>query len=128
MSGWDAYINALKGDGSVITGAAIFGQSEPPALWAASSATFISGEEVATLQKGIKDTSAVQGSGFKIGGEKYMTLHSEAGANLRGKKGEFAAAGAFSKKAIVIAVGKASPQEVSNAAEKMAADLASKGF
>ena len=30
MSGWDAYINALRGDGSVINGAAIYGQVTTP--------------------------------------------------------------------------------------------------
>jgi len=28
MSGWDAYVNALRGDGSVINGAAIYGQGD----------------------------------------------------------------------------------------------------
>jgi len=57
-----------------------------------------------------------------------MKINSEFGKVIRGKKGDQAAAAAFSKRAIVIARGKASPQEVSLAVEKMAADLASKNF
>lgn len=57
-----------------------------------------------------------------------MKLNSELGSVIRGKQGENAASAAFSKKAIIIGTGKGSPQEISNAVEKMAADLASKGF
>ena len=67
-------------------------------------------------------------SGFYINGVKFMKLNSEVGAVIRGKQGENAASAAFSKKAIIIGTGKGSPQEISNAVEKMAADLASKGF
>jgi hypothetical protein len=67
-------------------------------------------------------------SGFYINGVKYMKLNSELGSVIRGKQGENAAAAAFSKKAVIIGTGKGSPQEISNAVEKMAADLASKGF
>jgi hypothetical protein len=67
-------------------------------------------------------------SGFYINGVKFMKLNSELGAVIRGKQGENAASAAFSKKAIIIGTGKGSPQEISNAVEKMAADLASKGF
>ncbi len=131
MSGWDAYINALRGDGSVITGAAIYGQGKPPALWAASSTTFIKAEEAAGLANALSDQKAfdsLPANGFHVGGVKFMAIHSEAGKVIRGKKGEQAAAAALSKKAIVFAVGKGSPQDVSSAVEKMAADLASKGF
>jgi len=131
MSGWDAYINALRGDGSVINGAAIYGQGATPALWAASSSTFLKPEEIAAISKGITDQAtfdAQAAGGFQVGGEKYMKINSEFGKVIRGKKGEQAAAAAFSKRAIVVARGKASPQEVSLAVEKMAADLASKGF
>jgi len=131
MSGWDAYVNALRGDGSVINGAAIYGQGDKPALWASSSSSFIKPEEIAAISKGISDqaTFDTQSSGgFSVGGEKYMKINSEFGKVIRGKKGDQAAAAAFSKRAIVIARGKASPQEVSLAVEKMAADLASKNF
>lgn len=67
-------------------------------------------------------------SGFYINGVKFMKLNSELGAVIRGKQGENAASAAFSKQAIIIGTGKGSPQEISNAVEKMAADLASKGF
>lgn len=63
-----------------------------------------------------------------VGGEKYMKINSEFGKVIRGKKGDQAAAAALSKKTIVVARGKASPQEVSLAVEKMAADLSNKGF
>jgi len=131
MSGWDAYINALKGDGKVITGAAIYGQGAAPALWAASSASFIQAAEVKALADGLSQQSAfdgMSGTGFKVGGTKYMKLNSELNKVIRGKAGEMAASAAFSKKAIVIATGKGSPQEISAAVEKMAGDLASKGF
>jgi len=135
MSGWDAYINALKGDGKVITGAAIYGQpasaGAAPGLWAASSAAFIQGAEVSALASGLVQQSAfdtMSGTGFKIAGVKYMKLNSEINKVIRGKQGENAASAALSKKAIVIATGKGSPQEISAAVEKMAADLASKGF
>lgn len=131
MSGWDAYINALRGDGKVITGAAIYGQGATPGLWAASSASFIQPAEVAILAKGLANQATfdqLSGTGFKIANVKYMKLNSELNKVIRGKAGENSAAIALSKKAIVIAVGKASPQEVSNAVEKMAADLAGKGF
>jgi len=131
MSGWDAYINALRGDGKVITGAAIYGQGATPGLWAASSATFIQADEIKTLSTGLSSQSAfdnLSGTGFKIGGVKYMKLNSELNKVIRGKQGENAASAALSKKAIVVAVGKGSPQEISNAVEKMAADLAGKGF
>jgi len=131
MSGWDAYIAALLGDKSVMTGGAIYGQDAAPALWASSSASFIKPEEVAALYKGIKnqaDFDAMSGTGFYVNGVKFMKLNSEVGSVVRGKQGENAAAAAFSKKAIIIGTGKGSPQEISNAVEKMAADLASKGF
>lgn len=67
-------------------------------------------------------------SGFYVNGVKFMKLNSEVGAVIRGKQGENAAAAAFSKKAVIIGTGKGSPQEISNAVEKMAADLAAKGF
>jgi hypothetical protein len=57
-----------------------------------------------------------------------MKLNSELGSVIRGKQGSTAAAIAFSKKALIIGTGNGSPQEISNAVEKMAADLASKGF
>jgi len=131
MSGWDAYINALRGDGSLINGAAIYGQGEKPALWAASSSTFIQPAEIAAISKGLTDQATYDqqaGSGFLVGGEKYMKINSEFGKVIRGKKGDLAVAAVFSKRAIVIARGKGSPPEVSLAVEKMAADLASKGF
>ena len=131
MSGWDAYINALRGDGSVINGAAIYGQAATPALWAASSNSFLKPEEITAIYKGISDQAtfdAQAASGFQVGGEKYMKINSEVGKVIRGKKGDQAVAAAFSKRAIVVARGKASPQEISAAVEKMAADLAGKGF
>jgi len=131
MSGWDAYINALRGDGSVINGAAIYGQGAAPALWAASSASFVKPEEIAAISKGLTDQGtydAQAASGFTVGGEKYMRINSEFGKVIRGKKGDQAVAVALSKRAIVIARGKASPPEVSLAVEKMAGDLAGKGF
>jgi len=101
MSGWDAYINALKGDGKVITGAAIYGQGAAPALWAASSASFIAAPEVAALSQGLTNQSAfdgMSGTGFKIGGTKYMKLNSELNKVIRGKAGENASSAAMSKK------------------------------
>jgi len=130
MSGWDAYVKVLIGSGSV-QGAAIYGQGKPPGLWAASSSTFIKPEEVAALSTGLSDQKAfdaLSASGFYIGGVKFMKLNSELGSVIRGKAGENAAAVAFSKKALIVGVGKATPQDVSNAVEKMAADLSSKGF
>jgi len=114
-----------------MTGGAIYGQSEPAGLWAASSATFIKQEEVDKLYKGIKNQSdfdGMSGTGFYVNGVKFMKLNSELGAVIRGKQGENAAAAAFSKKAMIIGTGKGSPQEISANVEKMAADLASKGF
>jgi len=131
MSGWDAYINALRGDGKVITGAAIYGQGATPALWAASSSSFIQPAEITALSGALTNQGAfdgMSGTGFKIGGVKFMKLNSELNKVIRGKQGENAAAAAMSKKAIVVAIGKGSPQEISNAVEKMANDLASKGF
>jgi hypothetical protein len=131
MSGWDAYINALKGDGKVITGAAIYGQGAAPALWAASSSGFIQAPEIATLSSSLTNQTAfdnLSGTGFKVGGVKFMKINSELNKVIRGKQGENAAAAALSKKAIVVATGKGSPQEISAAVEKMANDLASKGF
>ena len=66
--------------------------------------------------------------GFYINGVKYMKLNSELGSVIRGKQGENAACAAFSKQAIIIATGNGSPQVVSAAVERMAADLASKSF
>jgi len=131
MSGWDAYINALRGDGKVITGAAIYGQGAAPALWAASSASFIQGPEISALSRGLTNETEfnnMSGTGFKVGGVKYMKINSELNKVIRGKQGENAAAAALSKKAIVVATGKGSPQEISSAVEKMANDLAGKGF
>lgn len=131
MSGWDAYINALKGDGKVITGAAIYGQGATPALWAASSSSFIAPAEILALHNGLTketDFNNLSGTGFKVGGVKYMKINSELNKVIRGKQGENAAAAALSKKAIVVATGKGSPQEIAAAVEKMANDLAGKGF
>jgi len=130
MSGWDAYVNALLGDKSVMTGAAIYGQGATPAVWA-TSANFIKAEEILALSKGLASEQSfndLNGTGFKINGVKFMKLTSEVGKVIRGKQGENASAAALSKKAIIIATGKGSPQDISNSVEKMAADLASKGF
>jgi hypothetical protein len=66
--------------------------------------------------------------GLTVGGVKYMVINSEFGKVLRGKKAESSVAISLSKKAIVVAVGKGAPQDISNRAEKMSGDLASKGF
>jgi len=133
MSGWDAYITALVGDKSTITGGAIYGQGAggAPALWAASSANFINPDEILALDQGMSHEAKfneLSGTGFKIAGVKFMKIGSELNKVIRGKQGENAAAAVYSKKAIVVAVGKGSPQDISNAAEKMATDLAGKGF
>jgi len=135
MSGWDAYITHLLGDKSVVTGAAIYGKpasaNAAPGLWATSAATFISAEEAKSLVGGIISADAFNGlsaTGFRVGGTKYMKINSEEGLVIRGKQGEYAAAAAASGKAVIIAVGKGAPQDISNRAEKMAADLKSKGF
>jgi hypothetical protein len=130
MSGWDAYVNALMGDKSVIQGAAIYGKGATPGLWA-SSPSFIKSEEIAALSKALTDEKSfneMSSTGFTIGGVKFMKINSEANKIIRGKKGEMAAAAALSEKAIIVATGKGSPQDVSTAVEKMAADLSSKGF
>ena len=106
-------------------------QGATPALWAASSSSFLKPEEIANLSKGITDQGTFDtqaAAGFQVGGEKYMKINSELGKVVRGKKGDQAVAAALSKRAIVVARGKASPQEISLAVEKMAADLAGKGF
>ena len=106
-------------------------QGATPALWAASSSSFLKPEEIANLSKGITDQAtfdAQAAAGFQVGGEKYMKINSEVGRVVRGKKGDQAVAAVLSKRAIVVARGKASPQEISAAVEKMAADLAGKGF
>jgi len=131
MSGWDAYINALLGDKSVVTAAAIYGQGAAPGLWASSSASFISAEEVKAVSAGLTNQATFEaqaGSGFKVGGVKFMKLNSELGQVLRGKQGENAFCAAQSGKAIILVLGKGSPQDISSRAEKMAADLKSKGF
>jgi len=137
MSGWDAYVKALIGDASLITGAAIYGRpagnnhSTAPGLWATSGATFISAEEIFALSGALHNAekfNSMSGTGFKIGGVKFMKINSEEEKIIRGKAGEYASAAAVSKKAIVVAVGKGSPQDISNKVEKMAADLASKQF
>jgi len=115
----------------VITGAAIYGQGAAPALWAASSSGFIAAPEIAALSSALTTQSSfdnLSGTGFKVGGVKFMKIDSELNKVIRGKQGENAAAAALSKKAIVVATGKGSPQEISAAVEKMANDLASKGF
>lgn len=89
-------------------------------------------EEIAALSKGCTDQGTFDSqaaNGFHVGGDKYMKVASDFSAKIiRGKKGDQAVACAFSKRAIVVARGKGSPQEVSLAVEKMANDLASKGF
>lgn len=110
---------------------AIYGQGTPTGLWAASSANYITEAEVQQLHDALLNQSKfddMSAHGFKINNVKYMKINSEQGKVIRGKQGENATAAALSKRAIIIATGKASPQEVSNAVEKMAADLASKGF
>lgn len=131
MSGWDAYVNALLGDRSVMTGAAIYGLGTPVGLWAASSASYITQDEVQALHDALNNQSKfdeLSSVGFKVGGTKYFKVQSELNKIIRGKQGENATAAAVSKRAIIIATGKASPQEVSAAVERMTNDLASKGF
>jgi len=136
MSGWEAYVNALLGDGTVMTGAAIYGAADeetktPCSLWAASSAHYIAQSEVQQLFDALKKQpkfDEMSSTGFKVGGVKYMKINSEVGAVIRGKQGENATVAALTKRAIIVATGKASPQEVSVAVERMAADLGSKGF
>lgn len=83
------------------------------------------------MSKGLTSEAAfneLSGTGFKINGTKFMKINSELNKVIRGKAGEQAAAAAMSKKAIIFGVGKGSPQDIATAVEKMAADLASKGF
>jgi len=129
MSGWDQYIKALVS--GPITGGAIYGQGKPCGLWAASSATYIKADEVQALHNALCDNTAFEGmsgTGFKVNGVKFMKLQSELGKVIRGKQGENATVAAFSKKAVIIATGKGTPQEVGLLVEKMAADLSGKGF
>ena len=77
MSGWDAYVNALLGDRSVMSGAAIYGQGSPAGLWAASSASYITQDEVQVLNDALLDNSkfdALPQTGFKIAGVKFFTV------------------------------------------------------
>lgn len=100
MSGWDAYINALKGDGSVVTEGAIYGQGSPVALWATSS-NFLTQDEANKLGSALANESAfndMSGTGFTINGVKFMKVHSEVGTIIRGKKGEQSVAAAASGK------------------------------
>jgi len=131
MSGWDAYINALRGDGSVITGAGIYGAAAQPSLWAASSNSLVSADELKSLYNALTNESAYNAapaSGLYVGGVKYMMINSEAGKILRGKAGENAVAIGLSKKALVLATGKGSPNDISGRVERMTADLSTKGF
>ena len=127
---WAAYVNALVGDRSSITGGAIYGKAIVPVLWA-ETPNFISKEEVKTLVAALTDEAKfneLSGQGFRIDGQKFMKIGSELNRVIRGKRGDMAAAAALSKKAVVITVGKGSPADISVAAEKMAADMASKGY
>ncbi len=125
-----AYVNALVGDRSSIRGGAIYGTGAVPVLWA-ETPNFISKEEVKTLVAALTDEAKfneLSAVGFRIDGVKFMKVGSELNKVIRGKKGEMAAAAALSRKAVVMAVGQGTPAEISVAAEKMAADLSSKGF
>lgn len=142
MSGWDAYVAALKVGN--IQHAAIIGRN-PVGVWAHSGAFYQAGElevlvaaltsqasfdqlRLFTLSLSpplIPVCAAV--NNFKINGQKFLSVGSEFGKVIRGKSGENACAAALSGQTVIIAVGKGSPQEISGAAEKMATDLTSKG-
>jgi len=127
MSGWDAYINALKSAG--IENAAIFGK-EPFGAWAQSGQFYQAGE-IETLSAALNSQASfdnLPATGFKINGVKYMAIGSEFPSIIRGKQGENACAVVSSGKAIIVVQGKGSPQVLSGPAEKLADGLKKQGF
>ena len=127
---WRPYVNALVGDRLTITGGAIYGQGAVPVLWA-ETPNFIKPEEVKALVAALTDETKfneLSRLGFRIDDQKFMKIGSELNRVIRGKRGEMAAAAVLSKKAVVITVGKGSPADISVAAEKMAAELSSRGY
>jgi len=124
MSGWDAYVNAMV-TGVPEGAAAIYGRG-PVGLWHQSPGFNLTPDQVQALVKIVDDPNSA--TAFHVHDKRFMKLNCEQGFVARGKSGEFAVAAAFSNKAILICYGKTTPNTVSAAVEKYAADLKSKTF
>ncbi len=123
-------LNKLLENKSIIKEAAIYTQDETPALLA-SSLDFIKPEQILALLAGLKqqkEFDELSVNGFKIGEMKFMKLNGELNDVIRGKKDEFAAVAALSKKAVIIAIGEASPQDITLAVEGIADSLKEKNL
>ncbi|BFZ61220.1 profilin, required for normal timing of actin polymerization in response to thermal stress [Saitoella coloradoensis] len=70
---WQAYVDSsLLGTGK-LDHAAIYSRAGDSA-WAQSAGFQLSAAEAQFIARGFDDTPAVQGSGVKLGGSKYITL------------------------------------------------------
>ncbi|KAG8530055.1 uncharacterized protein KY384_005537 [Bacidia gigantensis] len=101
---WQAYIDtSLVGSGNVDK-AAIFNK-EGTSVWAASAAFNVSPDEIKAVVAHYADTTEpkkIFGSGFKVAGEKYVTLRADE-RSLYGKKGKEGICICLTKQAILIA-------------------------
>eukprot|EP00245_Coleochaete_scutata_P006380 TRINITY_DN20808_c0_g1_i1.p1 TRINITY_DN20808_c0_g1~~TRINITY_DN20808_c0_g1_i1.p1 ORF type:complete len:134 (-),score=28.48 TRINITY_DN20808_c0_g1_i1:658-1059(-) len=89
---WQAYVDdhllaPIKDSTNKLTSAAILGHDG--SVWA-QSANFpqLSGPETASLIAGFNDAGTLAQNGLFMGGAKYMVIQGEAGAVIRGKKGQ----------------------------------------
>ena len=125
MSGWDAYITALVANADV-TNAAIHGYPDG-GLWATSAGFTVA--EGKTLADRLTTPGSFAGQKLTVAGVPYMALSCTTD-QLMGKKGADNVAVVKSGKALLICHGTEGSNAGSllEAAVKMAADLASKGF
>ncbi|GAA5837968.1 hypothetical protein JCM11251_006813 [Rhodosporidiobolus azoricus] len=80
---WQTYVDSnLLGTGK-ITKAAILGQQG--GVWAQSAGYALSTEEQSAITKAFSDPSAVQGSGVRAAGQKFLTLRAD-DRSVYGKK------------------------------------------
>jgi len=119
---WQAYTDAINNSGPGVTSSAIHGYPDG-GLWTASGLT-LQGTEGATVAA--RFNNPISGDKLVVGGVGYMALNCTQEL-LTGKNGSNYVAIAKSGRAVIIAVG-SNGSEASNAVEKMAADLVSKGY
>ena len=105
--------------------AAIYSR-DPVGLWYQSPGFPLTKEQVTALVALLNNPDS--GTAFSGGDKRFIKLQSESGVVVHGKSGSYAAAAAFSNKAVLICFGKAIPQAVGMSVQYVASHLRSENL
>lgn len=97
---WDSYRDTLIKSGSV-TKAAVVGHEG--GVWSSSPGLEITADEIKTLIRGLSNAEALQASGVRVGGQKYMYILSDE-TQIQGKQGATGISIAKAGKCLIIGI------------------------